>query len=214
MEEENRYLIKSLMKSFEVLELVVKNERMSLKEINDITNLGKSTIHRILATFKEMNYIDQSKEDNTYYATIKIFELGNSVTDKMPIKKIAKPYLQRLYDECNETVNLAVVTGDNIIYLDKIMTKEPLRIDLEVGKKVPIYCSSLGKAILAYDEEYIEYLSCLAVPIKSKDGSAIASISIATPTIRLNDERKEQFIKYLKYYASCIEGELARSYIL
>ena len=135
MEEENRYLIKSLMKSFEVLELVVKNERMSLKEINDITNLGKSTIHRILATFKEMNYIDQSKEDNTYYATIKIFELGNSVTDKMPIKKIAKPYLQRLYDECNETVNLAVVTGDNIIYLDKIMTKEPLRIDLEVGKK-------------------------------------------------------------------------------
>ena len=107
MEEENRYLIKSLMKSFEVLELVVKNERMSLKEINDITNLGKSTIHRILATFKEMNYIDQSKEDNTYYATIKIFELGNSVTDKMPIKKIAKPYLQRLYDECNETVNLA-----------------------------------------------------------------------------------------------------------
>ena len=254
MEEENRYLIKSLMKSFEVLELVVKNERMRLKEINDITILGKCTIHRILATFKEMNYIDQSKEDNTYYATIKIFELGNSVTDKMPIKKIAKPYLQRLYDECNETVNLAVVTGDNIIYLDKIMTKEPLRIDLEVGKKVPIYCSSLGKAILAYsnrrdftsinfekftektivgseelikelediklngyafdDEEYIEYLSCLAVPIKSKDGSAIASISIATPTIRLNDERKEQFIKYLKYYASCIEGELARSYIL
>ena len=134
------------------------------------------------------------------------------------------------------------------------MTKEPLRIDLEVGKKVPIYCSSLGKAILAYnnrrdftsinfekftektitesealikelediklngyafdDEEYIEYLSCIAVPIKSKDGSAIASISIATPTIRLDDERKEQFIKYLKYYASCIEGELARSYIL
>ncbi|WP_312288548.1 IclR family transcriptional regulator [Terrisporobacter sp.] len=252
MEDENRYLIKSLIKAFNVLELVVKNEKMSISEINDITKLGKSTIHRLLSTFKEMNYIDQNKEDNTYFATIKIFELGNSVTNKMPIKNIAKPYLQKLYEECNETVNLGVVIGDDIIYLDKIMTKEPLRIDLEIGKKVPVYCSSLGKSMLAFsnsmnlntikfekftnktissieelikevesikengyafdDEEYIEYLSCISVPIKNKEGIAIASISIAIPTIRLDEDKKQNFITLLKFYAKKIEEDMLNRY--
>lgn len=249
---ENRNLIKSLIKSFEVLELIVQNEKMSLKEINDTTNLGKSTIHRILATFRKMNYIDQSQDDNKYFATIKIFELGNNITNKMPIKKIAKPYLQKLYNDCHETVNLGMVIGDDIIYLDKMITKEPLKIDLEIGKRVPIYCSSLGKSILAYserkdfesfkyekftkntissceqleqelneiringyafdDEEYIDYLSCIAVPIKDNKGNAIASISVATPTVRLNEERKIKFIKDLKFYSKCIEDDMKRCY--
>lgn len=248
MIEENKYIIKSLIKSFEVLELVVQNKSMSIKEINDITNLGKSTIFRILYTFKEMNYIEQDSENNKYFATVKIFELGNSIANKMPIKRIAKPYLQKLYNECNETVNLGMIIGDEMIYLDKILTKEPLRIDLEIGKKVPLYCSSLGKAILANierddytsfkyekftsktilnseqlqkeledvrqngyafdDEEYIEHLSCIAVPIKNKEGRAIASISIATPTVRLTNEKKQIFIDKLKFYSHCIENEM------
>lgn len=252
--EENQYIIKSLMKAFEVLELVVKNEKMSIKEINDATKLGKSTIFRILSTLKEMNYIDQNVEDSKYYATVKIFELGNSVTNKMPIKKIAKPFLRHLHEECNETVNLAVVSGDDIIFLDKILTKEPLRVDLDIGRKVPIYCSSLGKSILAFsgrtdytniqfnkftkttigsyeeflnelenvrkngyafdDEEYVDHLSCVSVPIINKEGIAIAAISIASPTFRLSEERKSDFISLLKSYASKIEHEMQRNYCI
>ncbi|HBI93281.1 MAG TPA: DNA-binding transcriptional regulator KdgR, partial [Terrisporobacter glycolicus] len=62
------------------------------------------------------------------------------------------------------------------------------------------------------DEEYIEYLSCISVPIKNKEGIAIASISIAIPTIRLDEDKKQNFITLLKFYAKKIEEDMLNRY--
>lgn len=251
--EEEKYTIKSLVKSFTVLELISKEKKMSIKEIDDITKLGKTTIFRILNTFKEMNYIDQDKSDNKYFVTMKILELSKNISNKLPLKDISRPFMEKLFDKCKETVNLGIIVGKDIIYLDKITTKEPLRIELEVGRKVPIYCSALGKSMLAFndsldisninyekftsttiandqelkiqlnkikeegyafdDEEYIYHLKCIAVPILNINNKAIASISIATPSIRLDENKKKLFIEELKYYAKEIEKEINKLYL-
>ncbi len=146
----DKYNVKSLKKSLLILELLVNNERLSIGELSNMTSYGKSTVHRIVGTFMSMQYIDQSLVDGKYFATIKLFELGNVVASRIPIKNIARPYLEELYRECNETVNLGIVDNDEVLYLDKIITKEPLRIDLDIGKRIPAYCSGLGKAIMAF----------------------------------------------------------------
>lgn len=253
MNNNERYLIKSLIKSITVLELISKKEKMSIKEIDEETKFGKSTIFRILTTLKELNYVDQDIKDSKYFATMKIIELGKNISNQLPIKDISRKYLEKLFNECKETVNLGIVVGCNVIYLDKITTNEPLRIELEIERKVPIYCSALGKSILAFNnsiqfddleyekftsktitnkedlenelaevrlkgyafdnEEYIEHLVCMAVPILNRYKKAIASISIAIPSIRLNKQKKDKFIKELKSCSRQIEEEINKLYV-
>ncbi|MHC6179320.1 IclR family transcriptional regulator [Clostridium sp. JNZ X4-2] len=238
MQQKSDYNINSLIKSMKILEYLLENGEMSILELSNTSNIGKSTVHRILGTFKSIGYVDQNVENSKYYATLKIFELGNKVVNRIPLKKIVRPYIEELYEKCHETVNFAVIDKNEIIFLDKIITREPLRIELEVGKRVPAYCSSLGKAILAFrpnldisqfnfhkitnntidslekfedelveirekgysmdNEEYINGLICLAVPIKNQLNNSIGAISIATPAVRLNEEKKDLFIKLLK----------------
>ncbi|MCC9295226.1 IclR family transcriptional regulator [Clostridium sp. MT-14] len=238
MARKNDYNINSLLKSLNVLEDLIEHGEISIIELSSNLGLGKSTVHRILGTFKTMGYVDQNKDNNKYYPTLKIFELGTKVANRIPLKKIIRPYLEEIYRKSHETVNFAILDKDEVVFIDKIVTAEPLRIELEIGKRVPVYCCALGKAILAFSgdvditklnfekitdntvnspeklmeqikavkqngyaieyEEYIEGLICIAVPIKNQFNQSVAAISIATPTIRMNDERKKQFIKLLQ----------------
>lgn len=146
------YNIKSLMKSLQILENLIEQGSLSIGELSKLTGIAKSGIHRILGTFKEMGYVKQNLEDGKYYASIKIFELGNIVGDRIPFKSIARKNLEKLYERCNETVNVGILDNLDVVFLDKIMTKEPLRIVLDVGRVVPAYCTGMGKALLAYEE--------------------------------------------------------------
>ncbi len=237
MEQKGDYNINSLIKSLNVLENLIEHGEMSILELASDSGLGKSTVHRILGTFKSMGYVEQNKDNSKYYPTLKIFELGTKAANRIPLKKIVRPYLEEIYEKCHETVNFGIVDKNEVVFVDKIVTAEPLRIELEVGRRVPAYCSALGKAILAFtkdldisklkfekitpntidspekfmelmrtvrengfvveNEEYINGLTCIAVPIKNQYNQAIAAISIATPTIRMNEERRHQFIKLL-----------------
>lgn len=238
MEQKNDYNINSLIRSLNILEYLVDNGEVSILEMSNSFGMGKSTVHRILGTFKTMGYVDQNKENNKYYATLKIFELGNKVANRIPLKKIVRPYLEELFEKCHETVNFAIVDKNEVVFLDKIITAEPLRIELEVGKRVPVHCSALGKAFIAFkrdldisqlkltkinnntidsaeklmsnleeirrngyaldDGEYIEGLICIAVPIKDQLNNAIAVISIATPAVRMEEEKKQIYVRLLQ----------------
>lgn len=150
---DSKYIIKSLVKASEILEVLANKEKLSLGELSKITGMGKSTIHRFLNTFKYLSYVEQDPKSGDYFATIKLFELGNKVANRMPIKRITRPYMEELFEKCKETVNLAILDNQDIVYLDKIVAKEPLRIELEIGIKVPFYCSALGKCLAAYNKK-------------------------------------------------------------
>ena len=237
MEQKNDYNINSLVKSMKVLEQLVEKGEMSILELTESSGMGKSTVHRILGTFKSMGYVDQNKENLKYFPTLKIFQLGTKASNRIPLKKIIRPYLQEIYDKCHETVNFGIVDSGDLIYLDKIVTLEPLRVDLEIGNKVSAYCTGIGKAILAFTdgldvskinfvkmtektvdspekfleqlefirkngyiierEEYIPGLTCFAVPIRNREGRALAGISISVPSMRLDEQRKKDLVRLL-----------------
>lgn len=149
----DRNIIKSVIKAFNLLEILVEYEKLGVSELSEITKLGKSTTHRMLNTLKYLNYVEQDPESGDYFATIRLFELGNKVANKMPIKKIARPHLEELFSKTNETINLGILDGQSVLYLDKIVSKEPLRIELDIGIDVPIYSSALGKTLAAFNED-------------------------------------------------------------
>lgn len=249
MDNENlNYSLKSLIKSINLFEQLVDGGEMSIAELSSVSGLGKSNVHRILGTFKSLGYVGQNVETGKYYATLKIYGMGNRVSKRIPLRRVAKPYLYELFEKCHETVNLAVYDDGEVIFLDKIITKEPLRIELDIGKSVPPYCSALGKTFMAYskdivledidfkkhtdttitswqelnkeleiirqndyaidNEEYIKGLKCIAVPIFDKNRHAVAAISIATPTLRLDSDKEIAFIEYLKEAVQKISNEM------
>ncbi|HCJ59064.1 Transcriptional regulator KdgR [bioreactor metagenome] len=244
----NDYNIKSVIKSMEVFEILVEKGELSIGELSDLSGLGKSSVHRILGTLKHIGYVKQDIEDGKYYASIKVFELGNKIGDRIPFKNIVREKLEQLYEKCQETVNIGMLDDLDVVFLDKIITKEPLRIVLDVGRRVPAYCSGMGKILLAYtenvnlkaieykkytentlcnvdmleeelkkirqqgfsidNEEYIRGLICIAVPVKKRNGDVIAAISVAVPAVRMNEPKKEEYLKMLQDTAYEMTKEL------
>ncbi len=146
---ERSNLVKSVLKALVLLEVLAQNGELSIGELNEHLGWDKSTIHRLLSTLKVKEYVQQNTENQKYRAGIKMFEMGNQVVDRLGFRRQCQPYLESLATVTKETVNLAVRDGKDIIYIDKIESSATIKVDLAIGKRLPMYCTGLGKAILA-----------------------------------------------------------------
>lgn len=143
--------MKSLKKAIEVLEALAKRENgIGISRLSRELNLPKSTIHQILSTFKSVRFVDQNPENKKYYLGLRIFELGNVVQSQLQLGKIAHPYLYNLSRKTNETTYLVILENDRIVYIDCVESMARLRARPVFGERVPLHCTSVGKAIMAY----------------------------------------------------------------
>lgn len=146
---EKYFFIRSLSKGLHILELLSDNEALTVTQVAKLMNINRAGSHRFLSTLKELGYADKD-ESSRYYLTPKVIELGMKVLDRFEIRKIAHPFLQELSTKFNETINLGYFNGNEVLTIDKIDSTEILRMDAGIGGGEPAYCTSLGKAILAF----------------------------------------------------------------
>jgi DNA-binding IclR family transcriptional regulator len=143
--------MKSVKKAIEVLEALAETENgIGITQLSRELNLPKSTIHQILSTLKSVRFVEQNSEDKKYHLGLRIFELGNVVQSQLQLRKIAYPYLYNLSRKVNETTYLVVLEGDRIVYIDCVESTARLRAHPLFGIRVPLHCTSLGKAIMAF----------------------------------------------------------------
>jgi len=155
-----KYPIHSVEHAFFLLEVLAKNGlEIGVSELCRKTALPKGTIHRLLGTLKNLGYIDQNPANRKYRLTIKILKLGFPVADNIGISHLT-PYMKILSQKFNETVNLAVMDGDEILYIYSNGGDNTLKFDLKIGSHQPAYCAALGRILLAYlpDEEIDRFL--------------------------------------------------------
>jgi DNA-binding IclR family transcriptional regulator len=160
MQSEGKYFfIRSLAKGIHILELLSDNEALTVTQVAKLMNMNRAGSHRFLSTLKELGYADKD-ESSRYYLTSKVIELGMKVLDRFEVRKIARPFLQELSTKFNESINLGYFNGEEVLTIDKIDSTEILRMDAGIGGGEPAYCTSLGKAILAFlpDTQLEEYL--------------------------------------------------------
>jgi len=158
-----KYPIHSVEHAFFLLEVLAKNGlEIGVIELCRKTALPKGTVHRLLGTLKNLGYIDQNPTNRKYRLTIKILKLGFPVTDNIGISHL-KPFMKNLSQKFNETVNLAILDKDEIIYLYSNGGDNTLKFDLKIGSRQPAYCAALGRVLLAYlpEEEIDRYLQRL-----------------------------------------------------
>lgn len=143
--------MKSVKKAIEVLEALAKRENgVGITELSKELNLPKSTIHQILSVFKSVRFVEQNSEDKKYHLGLRIFELGNIVQSQLQLRKIAHSYLYNLSRRTNETTYLVVLEGSRTVYIDCVESRARLRAHPLFGIRVPLHCTGVGKAIMAF----------------------------------------------------------------
>lgn len=152
MEEKNPIQVADRL--FGVLELLAEKGAMGLMEISKEMNLNKSTVHRILNSLIYMGYVKQNDMTSQYMLTYKICTLSERILKSVDLVDLAHPFLKELSFRTGETVHLVQRDGTNAVYIDKVETDtNTVRLISSIGKTIPLYCSGVGKAMLAGMEE-------------------------------------------------------------
>ncbi len=152
--KENKNPVQSAERIFQVLEMLAENGEMGLMEISAALSLHKSTVHRLLMSLIYMGYAKQDETTQKYMLSYKIVNMAGKILDRTDILQVARPYMDRLSDISGETVHLVQREGNNILYIYKAEAKVgSIRMVSHVGMIHPMYCSGVGKAIMANLEE-------------------------------------------------------------
>ncbi|MDX1613848.1 MAG: IclR family transcriptional regulator [Candidatus Promineifilaceae bacterium] len=161
IDRDTRYFIEALHRGLRVLEAFSEDRSsLSLKEIADSVELDKSTAFRFTYTLEQLGYLERDPESKRYRPGLKALRLGFTALNSLEISQLARPYLKELCDESQETVNLAVRDGSEIVYVERLSPHQIVNINLQVGSRLPTYCTSIGKVLLAEldDEEVLQLL--------------------------------------------------------
>ncbi len=138
-----------VMKVLKILEVLHNHPSgLQLKEIAKETAINKSTAYRFLAHLQTEGYLFRDDE-GTYVIGPKLARMGSGANFEASLRKMSRPLLQKLWAATGETVNLAVLDGQHILYLDVIESSHTFRFASEVGARRPLHCTALGKAILS-----------------------------------------------------------------
>ena len=149
-EKETKNPVQSAERIFQVMEMLAENGEMGLMEISAALDLHKSTVHRLLMSLVYMGYAKQDETTQKYMLSYIIVNMAGKILDRMDILQVAKPYLERLSDLSGEAVHLVQREGNHILYIYKIEAKVgTIRMVSHVGMIHPMYCSGVGKAIMA-----------------------------------------------------------------
>lgn len=144
-------MVKSVSRALWIIEIVSsKKDGLGVTEIARQMDINKSSVYRILSTLVQHGYIEQDEETERYKLGYKFLEMSSKLLESIDLRAEAKPYLRELEKATNEVVHLVVYDQGEVIYIEKLEGTETLRMHSKVGKRAPMHCTAVGKAILAY----------------------------------------------------------------
>jgi DNA-binding IclR family transcriptional regulator len=107
-------------------------------------------VHRVLATLENAHFVEHDSVTARYRLGLRLLELASLVLEHVDLRRQAWPYLVRLAQEYRETVDLGILDGTDIIYLEVIESPQRVKLAVAPGQRLPVYCTASGKAMLAF----------------------------------------------------------------
>ena len=171
-------VVQSVARALEIMQYIGKlGGPVSLTQLGRDMGISLSTLHGILVTLKNYDFIRQDPETDKYFLGFSLVQLGNKVPESFDSKRVILHHMKELSEFYEETVHLAVLSHVEAFYLDKVEGRRTYRLTSRVGERRPLHCCAIGKAMLAYQppDVYAEILAAMeltqATPnsITSKD---------------------------------------------
>jgi IclR family KDG regulon transcriptional repressor len=175
--------IKAVFKTMKILECLSFERSLGITELTDRASahlkgipIDKSTVYRFLASFIELGYVYQDSQTEQYGLTLKLFEIGMSVLERLELWREAEPVVKEIARVTGETVHLATLDEDEVVYLGKVESTRTLRVSMmsRIGRSAPSYCTGVGKILLAYlTQERLERILKKEKPIQYTDRTIV-----------------------------------------
>ena len=170
-----KILVQSVARALTIINCFTNNSELGISELSDEMHLSKSTVFGLVNSLVQYGYLDQTVKHGKYKLGIRLFELGNLVLSRIDIRQEAKNYCAHLAHKYPATVHIATHIDGEVIYVDKIDNNNSLVTASNIGRRAPMYCTGVGKAMLAYlPEEYLKKF-ILSHPFIKKTKNTITS---------------------------------------
>ena len=144
-------MLKSLARGLQVLQCFSpETPSLRLKDIADQLQIPMGSAFRIVSTLEEMGYLRQELSSKNYRLGLKVLNLGHICLTGMVYPDVALPFLEALASETQQSANMAVLDETEIVFVARASIKRLMSVNLSVGSRLPSYCSSMGKVLLAH----------------------------------------------------------------
>ncbi|NLN17224.1 MAG: IclR family transcriptional regulator [Firmicutes bacterium] len=130
--------------------LAEEGAEMSLTQISQRLGVHISTAHRLATTAMYCGYVEQNPETDKYRLGLKCLQLANALLQQLDLRRIARPFMEKLAEESDETVNICVLDDGEVVYIDKAEGGASLRLFSRIGKRAPAHATAAGKMLLAH----------------------------------------------------------------
>ncbi len=175
--------IKAVIKTMMILECLSYERSLGITELTDRVSahleripMDKSTVYRFLISLMNLGFVYQDQQTEKYGLTLKLFEIGMSVLERLELWREAEAIVKEIARVTGETVHLATLDEDNLVYLGKFESIRTLRVSMmsRVGRSAPAYCTGVGKILLAHlPRERLDYILQKEKPVQYTDRTIV-----------------------------------------
>lgn len=145
--EQGRDYVQTLARGLDVIRAFdADHAAMSLSELADRTGLSRAVVRRLLLTLEHLGYV--AVDGRRFALTPRILDLGYRFLTSLDLPELALPHMQALAQSVHESCSLAVLDGNDIVYVQRVQARKIMRIALDVGARLPAAYTSLGRAIV------------------------------------------------------------------
>jgi DNA-binding IclR family transcriptional regulator len=145
------YSIQSVEHALDVLEaLSEEGDEVRISQLSARLGMNKASVFRLLATFENRGYVERERGSGKYRLGLSAYEIGQKFLSRMGLLRKARPVMERLARQCNETVYLAVRRKEEVLFLDMVDTAHQVKILSLVGRRFPLPATAAGKILLAF----------------------------------------------------------------
>ncbi|MGE5482650.1 MAG: IclR family transcriptional regulator [Bacteroidota bacterium] len=150
--ERSDYHVRAISRALTIFDtfLDVRGRALGVGEIAVKIGLPKATVHRMLITLVDGGYLERDLHTEKYRLGLRLFQLGYLVQSRAELRMEARPYLERLGQETQESVYLSLLVGIHRVVIDKVESPLPIRHDITLGESLPVHVGASGKALLAF----------------------------------------------------------------
>ncbi len=196
----DRDYIKSLEKGLNILSLLSQHgSPLKLEELVKISGVRKTSCFRILQTLTKAGFAVKDKETLGYFIGPKMISIGMAALGGRGIRELALPLMKEIRQKTGTTVNLAILSGADVIFVERLQSGHIVEANLHVGSRISAHLSSMGKAILSHLPEAELNLVLKQIRFEKKTERTITSVKAMKEALKkiraegfaLNDEELE-----------------------
>jgi IclR family pca regulon transcriptional regulator len=138
----------SLARGLSVVRAFSAGPVLSIAEVARLTRMSRAAARRCLHTLAALGYV--VGKDGSYELSPRVLSLGHAYLGSAPVVRSAQPVLERVAERLHESCSLSVLDGSEIVYVARAATRRILSVGLSVGSRLPAYCTSMGRVLLAF----------------------------------------------------------------